>query len=86
MGYTADQLHDFYEEIQRDSNDPRWTAIFNGVLNKEYIFTLRTRMEMSNRGEEHQRVTVLRMRPLVGETLLQECKNLAEAIRKLNVV
>lgn len=85
LGFTADELHAFYENIQRDSNNPEWTAIFNAVLNKEYIFTLRTRMEMSNRGEEQQRVTVLRMRPVVGDTLLQECKNLADAIRKMTV-
>ena len=81
LGIDADALFKRLEEVGGDIAHPSIEAFFKASMFKEYIITLKCKMEMV-REEQRLKVTVVKLRPLEGDTLAKENKALVTAIKQ----
>ena len=80
LGIEADNLFARLKEVEDDIAHPSIDAFFKAAMFKEYIVTLKCKMEMV-REEQRLKVTVVKLRPLEGEVLVKENKALVTAIK-----
>jgi hypothetical protein len=81
LGIAAD---DFFKEIVAAGDDmdaPNIAAFFKQAQFKEYIVTLKCKMEMV-RDEQRLKVSAVKLRALEGDVLVKENKALLAAIKQ----
>ena len=81
LGTTADAIHQMRAKVGEVDDTGSVEDLFNEVSFTEHLVTLKLKFE-EVKGEQRLKTTVVKVRPLEGETLVRENKALLAAIKE----